>query len=128
MVCLTLFFFFFFFPKVNPLPCPLQIKYNQALHALMRYTQRRHGIAFDNGALDRVVRAGQDDEELQRLDLFVLGATVGGSIASPVPSASKIRERGSGRNLTLVPIQQDDKTTIMMSLDVPAVAGEPCVG
>ncbi|KAL2015588.1 hypothetical protein VTK56DRAFT_5200 [Thermocarpiscus australiensis] len=32
-----------------------------------------HGIAFDDGALNRVVCAGQDDEELQRLDLFLLG-------------------------------------------------------
>ena len=33
----------------------------------------RHGIAFDDGALNRVVCPGQDDEELQRLDLFLLG-------------------------------------------------------
>ncbi|KXX79452.1 hypothetical protein MMYC01_203728 [Madurella mycetomatis] len=89
---------------------------------------RLHGIAFDDGALDRVVRAGQDDEELQRLDLFVLGPAADGNIASPVPAASKIGERGHGKNPTLVSIKQDDKTTIKMRLDFPAVAGESCVG
>ncbi|KUI62148.1 hypothetical protein VP1G_11364 [Cytospora mali] len=29
-----------------------------------------HGIAFDNGRLDRVVEEGKDDEELWRLDIF----------------------------------------------------------
>lgn len=29
-----------------------------------------HGIAFDNGKLDRVVQEGRDDEEILRLDLF----------------------------------------------------------
>ncbi|TPX17340.1 uncharacterized protein E0L32_012195 [Thyridium curvatum] len=33
-----------------------------------------HGIAFDNGRLDRVVQPGVDDEEIQRLDLFLLGS------------------------------------------------------
>lgn len=33
----------------------------------------RHGIAFDDGALNRVVCPGRDDEELQQLDLFLLG-------------------------------------------------------
>lgn len=33
----------------------------------------RHGIAFDDGALNRVVEPGRDDEELQKLDLFLLG-------------------------------------------------------
>ena len=32
-----------------------------------------HGIAFDDGRLDRVVQEGRDDEEIQRLDLFLLG-------------------------------------------------------
>ncbi|SPQ22400.1 cfbc40a4-3bd3-4805-b172-c5698e3d5822 [Thermothielavioides terrestris] len=32
-----------------------------------------YGIAFDDGALNRVVRPGRDDEELQKLDLFLLG-------------------------------------------------------
>lgn len=32
-----------------------------------------HGIAFDNGKLDRVVQEGRDDEEIQRLDLFFAG-------------------------------------------------------
>jgi hypothetical protein len=32
-----------------------------------------HGIAFDSGRLDRVVQVGRDDEEVQRLDLFLLG-------------------------------------------------------
>jgi hypothetical protein len=33
----------------------------------------RYGIAFDDGALNRVVQPGRDDEELQKLDLFLLG-------------------------------------------------------
>ncbi|KAL1845327.1 hypothetical protein VTK73DRAFT_664 [Phialemonium thermophilum] len=33
----------------------------------------RHGIAFDEGRLDRVVQEGRDDEEVQRLDLFLFG-------------------------------------------------------
>jgi hypothetical protein len=33
----------------------------------------RHGFAFDDGALDRVVCEGRDDAELQKLDLFLLG-------------------------------------------------------
>lgn len=32
-----------------------------------------HGIAFDNGKLDRVVQEGRDDEEILRLDLFFSG-------------------------------------------------------
>ncbi len=32
-----------------------------------------HGIAFDDGKLDRVVEEGRDDEEIQKLDLFLLG-------------------------------------------------------
>ncbi len=32
-----------------------------------------HGIAFDDGRLDRVVQEGRDDEEIQRLDLFLRG-------------------------------------------------------
>lgn len=32
-----------------------------------------HGIAFDNGKLDRVVEEGRDDEEISRLDLFFAG-------------------------------------------------------
>ncbi|KAJ4424691.1 hypothetical protein N0V82_000619 [Gnomoniopsis sp. IMI 355080] len=32
-----------------------------------------HGIAFDDGKLDRVVQAGRDDEEILRLDLFFAG-------------------------------------------------------
>lgn len=32
-----------------------------------------HGIAFDNGKLDRVVQEGRDDEEILRLDLFFAG-------------------------------------------------------
>lgn len=32
-----------------------------------------HGIAFDDGKLDRVVQEGRDDEEIMRLDLFFAG-------------------------------------------------------
>ncbi|KAH8879412.1 hypothetical protein GQ53DRAFT_854790 [Thozetella sp. PMI_491] len=32
-----------------------------------------HGIAFDDGRLDRVVQEGRDDEEIQKLDLFLRG-------------------------------------------------------
>lgn len=32
-----------------------------------------HGIAFDNGKLDRVVQEGRDDEEILRLDLYFAG-------------------------------------------------------
>lgn len=34
-----------------------------------------HGFAFDDGKLDRVVEEGRDDEEIQRLDLFLLGTS-----------------------------------------------------
>lgn len=34
----------------------------------------RYGIAFDDGALNRVVEPGRDDEELQKLDLFLSGS------------------------------------------------------
>ncbi|KAK3996028.1 hypothetical protein QBC44DRAFT_304818 [Cladorrhinum sp. PSN332] len=32
-----------------------------------------HGFAFDNGALDRVVAEGRDDQEIQMLDMFLFG-------------------------------------------------------
>ncbi|GAB1320564.1 hypothetical protein MFIFM68171_10774 [Madurella fahalii] len=87
-----------------------------------------HGIAFDDGALDRVVRAGQDDEELQRLDLFVLGVAADDRTTAPVPDASNIVEEAHGKTTTLASIKQDDKTAIKMSLGVSAVVGEFCVG
>lgn len=34
-----------------------------------------HGIAFDNGKLNRVVQEGRDDEEILRLELFFAGRT-----------------------------------------------------
>ncbi|KAK0748608.1 hypothetical protein B0T21DRAFT_278398 [Apiosordaria backusii] len=36
-----------------------------------------HGIAFDNGALDRVVEEGRDDEEIGVLDEILLGGGIG---------------------------------------------------
>ncbi len=45
----------------------------------------RHGFAFDDGALDRVVCEGRDDAELQKLDLFLLGVDHDGR-----PSAASI--------------------------------------
>lgn len=45
-------------------------------------SNNRHGIAFDDGALNRVVEPGKDDEELQKLDLFLFGAE-GGSTSYP---------------------------------------------
>lgn len=33
-----------------------------------------HGIAFDDGRLDRVVSEGKDDEEIQRLDMHLFGS------------------------------------------------------
>ena len=35
-----------------------------------------HGIAFDDGKLNRVVQEGRDDEEIQRLDTFLSGLRV----------------------------------------------------
>ncbi|KAI3337256.1 hypothetical protein HD806DRAFT_32504 [Xylariaceae sp. AK1471] len=48
--------------------------------ALVKKAQRLgillwHGIAFDNGKLDRVVEEGKDDQEIQRLDEFLLHAS-----------------------------------------------------
>lgn len=48
---------------------------NQRLRHLVRLAENLgmllwHGIAFDNGKLDRVVEEGKDDEEIARLDLF----------------------------------------------------------
>ena len=40
-----------------------------------------HGIAFDDGRLDRVVREGKDDEEMQRLDVMLLGRGNCGGLA-----------------------------------------------
>jgi hypothetical protein len=38
------------------------------------HIQTRHGLAFDDDSrLPRVVEHGKDDEELQKLDLFVFG-------------------------------------------------------
>ncbi|KAK1765657.1 hypothetical protein QBC33DRAFT_579393 [Phialemonium atrogriseum] len=39
-----------------------------------------HGIAFADGRLDRVVQEGRDDEEIQRLDVFLFGAAAGAEI------------------------------------------------
>ncbi|KAK4032603.1 hypothetical protein C8A01DRAFT_20326 [Parachaetomium inaequale] len=44
-----------------------------------------YGIAFDDGALNRVVQPGRDDEELQKLDLFLLGVCHDIK-TSPIPS------------------------------------------
>jgi hypothetical protein len=35
----------------------------------------RYGFAFDDGALNRVVEAGRDSEELQKLELFLSAET-----------------------------------------------------
>jgi hypothetical protein len=48
--------------------------------ALVKKAQRLgillwHGIAFDDGKLDRVVEEGRDDQEIQRLDEFLLHAS-----------------------------------------------------
>ncbi|KAK4123741.1 hypothetical protein N657DRAFT_618768, partial [Parathielavia appendiculata] len=48
-----------------------------------------HGIAFDDGALNRVVEPGVDDEELHKLDLFLLG-TDHHSDTVPVPDEAGI--------------------------------------
>jgi hypothetical protein len=34
-------------------------------------TDNRYGIAFDDGALNRIVEEGRDSEELQKLELFL---------------------------------------------------------
>jgi len=39
-----------------------------------------HGIAFDDGRLDRVVQEGTDDEEIQRLDAFLTGSSEPGAV------------------------------------------------
>ena len=43
-----------------------------------------HGIAFDNGAIDRVVQEGRDIEEMQRLDAFLLGDYSGAERVSKI--------------------------------------------
>ncbi|KAK0711136.1 hypothetical protein B0H67DRAFT_646538 [Lasiosphaeris hirsuta] len=57
-----------------------------ATDALLRETVRDarllgillwHGIAFDDGKLNRVVQEGRDDHEIQRLDVILLGAEHG---------------------------------------------------
>lgn len=39
--------------------------------------RHRYGIAFDDGALNRVAREGEDDGELQKLELFLFGSGSG---------------------------------------------------
>ena len=51
-----------------------------------------HGIAFDDGRLDRVVQEGRDDEEIQRLDVFLFGAGPG---AGPRPDLGLGEEGGT---------------------------------
>jgi hypothetical protein len=54
---------------VTPLPkSPLVSVYQTHIHT-------RHGIVFDKGRLGRVVEQGRDNEELQKLDLFLFGPT-----------------------------------------------------
>ncbi len=47
-----------------------------------------HGMAFDDGRLDRVVEEGVDDEDIQRLDLFILGR--GGDRTPVLPSRPSV--------------------------------------
>ncbi|KAK4106587.1 hypothetical protein N658DRAFT_503019 [Parathielavia hyrcaniae] len=51
-----------------------------------------HGIAFDDGALNRVVEPGLDDEELQKLDLFLMGIDhhKSSTASAPVPDEAGI--------------------------------------
>lgn len=57
-------------------------------------TDSRYGIAFDDGALNRVVEEGRDSEELQKLELFLSQETASidgtdandGSSHQPEPS------------------------------------------
>lgn len=63
-----------------------------------------HGIAFDDGKLDRVVREGRDDEEIQRLDMFLLGTTEsrvasGNGVAGkgPFPQGTRLTNPVLGR-------------------------------
>lgn len=39
-----------------------------------------HGFAWDDGKLDRVVEEGKDDEEVQRLDVMLLGRDAPGRL------------------------------------------------
>lgn len=55
--------------------------------------RRRYGIAFDDGALNRVVSPGRDDEELQKLDMFLLGEDHGGD-----PDAAEESDEDVGRD------------------------------
>lgn len=59
-----------------------------------------HGIAFDNGKLDRVVEEGRDDEEIQRLDLF-LAEYVGNLARDGSPTVAVVEDQappGLGRD------------------------------
>jgi hypothetical protein len=47
-----------------------------------------HGFAFDDGKLDRVVEEGRDDEEIQKLDLFLFGTDHPAMLSSNVSRGS----------------------------------------
>lgn len=55
-----------------------------------------HGIAFDDGSLDRAVEIGRDEEEIEMLDLLLFGVR-GNKTADPdtrVPVVPVIKQRG----------------------------------
>lgn len=45
-----------------------------------------HGFAFDDGKLDRIVQEGVDDEEIQKLDMFLLGTDQQDRVSTDVGS------------------------------------------
>ncbi|KAK3333163.1 hypothetical protein B0T19DRAFT_118423 [Cercophora scortea] len=53
------------------IPTPLRLQRSTVERAQLLGILLWHGIAFDNGRLDRVVCEGRDDAELQRLDVMI---------------------------------------------------------
>jgi hypothetical protein len=71
----------------------------------------RYGVAYDGGALNRVVEPGVDDLELQKLDLFLSKTAFGGDtdpalfhpdgFQGPEPPGMLPRKGVSSASLTL---------------------------
>jgi hypothetical protein len=57
-----------------------------------------HGFAFDDGKLDRVVEEGRDDEEIQKLDLFLLGTSHPAMMSSDISREGTITHAAKDSN------------------------------
>jgi hypothetical protein len=88
----------------------------------------RHGIAFDNGALNRVVRIGEDDEEMQRLDLFLLAPKPQDRASVGSYTTTDGMRTSFGKTSSLLDVGETDETTIKMGMRIPVTVGEYCTG